>query len=101
MISDFDAELFGSLWRVVPAVLALTFVVLLFAFRSVLIPVKAVLMNLLSVLGAYGFLVLVFQDGHGVRRRVEDCQVRFTIAVEIGGRDYVSAHAGRRLRWQE
>lgn len=65
MISDFDAELFGSLWRVVPAVLAVTFVVLLFFFRSVLIPLKAILVNLLSVLAAYGFLVLVFQDGVG------------------------------------
>ena len=65
MILDFDAELFGSLWRVIPAVLTVTFVVLLVAFRSVLIPVKAVLMNLLSVLAAYGFLVLVFQDGIG------------------------------------
>ena len=65
MIVDFDAELFGSLWRIVPAVLAITFVVLLVAFRSVLIPLKAVVVNLLSVLAAYGFLVLVFQDGVG------------------------------------
>jgi uncharacterized membrane protein YdfJ with MMPL/SSD domain len=65
MIADFDAELLGSLWRIVPAVLGVTFVVLLIAFRSVLIPVKAVLTNLLSVLAAYGFLVLVFQEGVG------------------------------------
>ena len=65
MIADFDAELFGSLGRIVPAVLAVTFVVLMAAFRSVLIPAKAVLMNLLSVLAAYGFLVLVFQEGIG------------------------------------
>lgn len=65
MIADFDAELLGSLWRIVPAVLAVTFVVLLVAFRSVLIPAKAVLTNLLSVLAAYGFLVLVFQEGVG------------------------------------
>jgi len=36
-------------------------------FRSVLVPVKAVLLNLLSVGAAFGALVLVFQDGHGVR----------------------------------
>jgi RND superfamily putative drug exporter len=65
MIVDFDAELFGSLWRIVPAVLGVTFVVLLVAFRSVLIPAKAVLTNLVSVLAAYGFLVLVFQHGVG------------------------------------
>lgn len=65
MIADFDAELFGSLWRIVPAVMAVTFAVLLFAFRSILIPIKAIVLNLLSVLAAYGFLVLVFQHGLG------------------------------------
>lgn len=65
MIEDFDAELFGSLWRVIPAVLAVTFVVLMLAFRSLVIPAKAITLNLLSVAAAYGFLVLVFQDGVG------------------------------------
>lgn len=65
MIADFDTELFGSLWRIVPAVMAVTFAVLLLAFRSILIPVKAIVLNLLSVLAANGFLVLVFQHGLG------------------------------------
>lgn len=65
MIADFDDELFGSLWRIVPAVMAVTFAVLLVAFRSILIPVKAIVLNLMSVLAAYGFLVLVFQHGLG------------------------------------
>jgi putative drug exporter of the RND superfamily len=64
-ILDFDQELFGSLWRVVPLVLGVTFVVLAFAFRSIAVPLKAITMNLLSVLAAYGFLVYVFQDGVG------------------------------------
>ncbi len=64
-VIDFDAELFGSLKRVVPLVLAITFIVLMVAFRSVLVPLKAIAMNLLSVLAAYGFLVYVFQDGVG------------------------------------
>lgn len=64
-VLDFDAELFGSLKRVVPLVLAITFIVLMVAFRSVLVPLKAIAMNLLSVLAAYGFLVYVFQDGVG------------------------------------
>jgi RND superfamily putative drug exporter len=64
-IADFDHQLMSSLPRVAGAVLALTFVVLLVLFRSLLIPLKATLLNLLSVLAAYGFLVLVFQDGHG------------------------------------
>jgi RND superfamily putative drug exporter len=65
IIIDFDHELFGSLWRVVPAMLALTFVVLLVLFKSLLIPLKAILLNLFSVLASYGFLVLVFQNGLG------------------------------------
>jgi uncharacterized membrane protein YdfJ with MMPL/SSD domain len=46
-------------------VLSLTFIVLLITFRSIVVPIKAVVLNLLSVGGAYGVLVLVFQDGHG------------------------------------
>jgi RND superfamily putative drug exporter len=46
-------------------VLALSFVLLTVAFRSIVVPVKAILMNLLSVGAAYGLLVLVFQKGVG------------------------------------
>ena len=46
-------------------VLVTTFLVLAFVFRSVIIPFKAIVMNLLSVLASYGFLVYVFQDGIG------------------------------------
>jgi RND superfamily putative drug exporter len=46
-------------------VLSLSFVLLLVAFRSVVIPAKAILMNLLSVGAAYGLMVLVFQEGVG------------------------------------
>ncbi|MEL7563138.1 MMPL family transporter [Dehalogenimonas sp. 4OHTPN] len=46
-------------------VLALSFVILTVAFRSVVIPATAILMNLLSVGAAYGLLVLVFQQGVG------------------------------------
>jgi len=65
MVADFDEEMLGSLLRVIPVVLALTFVALLILFRSLLIPLKAIALNLLSVLAAYGFLVYVFQDGIG------------------------------------
>jgi RND superfamily putative drug exporter len=44
-------------------VLGLTFILLLLAFRSIVVPVKALVMNLLSVGAAYGLLVLVFQEG--------------------------------------
>ena len=46
-------------------VLGLSFVVLLVVFRSIVVPVKALIMNLLSVGAAYGLLVLVFQEGVG------------------------------------
>jgi RND superfamily putative drug exporter len=46
-------------------VLVLSFILLLIAFRSVVVPAKAVMMNLLSVGAAYGLLVLVFQKGVG------------------------------------
>jgi putative drug exporter of the RND superfamily len=46
-------------------VLGLSLVLLTIAFRSIVVPVKAVLLNLLSVGAAYGLLVLVFQEGVG------------------------------------
>jgi putative drug exporter of the RND superfamily len=49
----------------VAAVLALSFVLLLLVFRSILVPLKAVLLNLLSIAAAYGIMVAVFQWGWG------------------------------------
>jgi uncharacterized membrane protein YdfJ with MMPL/SSD domain len=46
-------------------VLTLAFLLMLLTFRSIVIAIKAVLLNLLSVAAAYGALVLVFQDGWG------------------------------------
>jgi uncharacterized membrane protein YdfJ with MMPL/SSD domain len=46
-------------------VLTLSFLLLLVAFRSIVIPIKAILLNLLSTGAAYGVLVLVFQYGNG------------------------------------
>ena len=48
------------------AVLSLSFLLLMMVFRSVLVPLKAVIMNLLSIGGAYGIVVAVFQWGWGV-----------------------------------
>jgi RND superfamily putative drug exporter len=50
---------------VIAFVLGLSFILLLLAFRSVVVSAKAILMNLLSVGAAYGLLVLVFQKGVG------------------------------------
>jgi uncharacterized membrane protein YdfJ with MMPL/SSD domain len=46
-------------------VLSLAFILLLVTFRSIVVPIKAIVLNLLSVGAAYGILTLVFQDGHG------------------------------------
>ena len=46
-------------------VLGLSFLLLLATFRSIVIPIKAIILNLLSVGASYGLLKLVFQDGHG------------------------------------
>ena len=62
---DYRNAVAGWLPRVAGLVLAATFVVLCLGFRSILIPLKAVLLNLLSVAGGYGAVVLVFQEGHG------------------------------------
>ncbi len=62
---DYVNAVAGWLPRVAGLVLAATFVALCLGFRSVLIPLKAVLLNLLSVAGGFGAVVLVFQEGHG------------------------------------
>ncbi len=62
---DFQQALYGDFWWIALIVIAATVCVLFRAFRSVLLPLKAVLMNGLSVAGAYGLLVAVFQHGVG------------------------------------
>ncbi|HEU4948759.1 MAG TPA: MMPL family transporter [Kribbella sp.] len=58
-------ELRSNLPPVVAFVLLFAFALMLVAFRSIVIAVKAILLNMLSVAAAYGVLVLVFQDGIG------------------------------------
>jgi len=65
IMHDFDHEMFGSVPRVILAVVLSTFLLLVLMLRSLVIPLKATLLNAISVLAAYGFLVLVFQDGLG------------------------------------
>ena len=50
--------------QVMAFVLALSFILLLVAFRSIVIPIKAILLNLLSTGAAFGLLVVVFQEGN-------------------------------------
>ena len=60
---DFTTRAYGAFPWLVLAVLVLSYLLLLRAFRSVILPAKAVLMNLLSVTATYGVLVLVFEHG--------------------------------------
>jgi uncharacterized membrane protein YdfJ with MMPL/SSD domain len=60
---DFIDTAYGAFPWLVIAVLILSYLLLLRAFRSVVLPLKAVLLNLLSVSATYGVLVLVFQRG--------------------------------------
>jgi len=53
-------------WVVLAFVLGLSFILLTVVFRSIVLPVKAILMNLLSVGAAYGAVTLVFQEGVGI-----------------------------------
>jgi RND superfamily putative drug exporter len=61
--SDARAQVSGSMWKIVLFVLALSFLVLMVMLRSLVLPLKAVLMNLLSIGAAFGVLVAVFQWG--------------------------------------
>src|SRR4051794_24722661 len=61
---DYVDFLKGRAPLVVGFVLVLAFLLLLVTFRSIVIPIKAIVLNLLSVAAAYGVLTWVFQDGH-------------------------------------
>jgi putative drug exporter of the RND superfamily len=65
--ADYLAAIGVWFWWVVALVVGVTLITLMVGFRSVLVPVKALALNLLSVAAAFGALVIVFQDGHGVR----------------------------------
>ncbi len=62
---DFLAKAYGVFPWLVLAVLVISYFLLLRAFRSVVLPIKAVFMNLLSVAATYGVLVMTFQHGWG------------------------------------
>jgi RND superfamily putative drug exporter len=63
--ADFLDAVYGSFPLVIALIAALTFLLLARAFRSIVIPLKAVLLNLVSVGAAWGLLVLVWQHGWG------------------------------------
>jgi RND superfamily putative drug exporter len=62
---DFSNYIAGRLPYLIGSVLILSFLLLMAVFRSLLVPLKAVILNLMSIGAAYGVLVGVFQWGHG------------------------------------
>ena len=64
--SDFLAVTDTYQWIVLAFVLGLSFILLMVVFRSIVVPIKAIVMNLLSVAAAYGAITLVFQEGVGI-----------------------------------
>ncbi len=64
---DFQELLLDRVPLIVGLILAVTAIMLAIVFRSVLVPIKAVVMNTLSVAGTFGVIVLVFQKGFGGR----------------------------------
>jgi RND superfamily putative drug exporter len=64
---DLNAQLSRTLPLFIGIVIAVSFLLLMLVFRSIAVPLKAAVMNLLSIGGAYGVLVVVFQWGWGAR----------------------------------
>ena len=63
-ITDIINALYGKFPIIIAVVLIVTYLSLMLLFRSVILPLKAVLLNVLSILASYGALVFVFQQGH-------------------------------------
>ncbi len=62
---DFIKAVYGKFPYVLLFVLIFTYILLARAFRSIVLPLKAVILNLVSLGAAYGIVVFIFQQGHG------------------------------------
>ncbi|MDG4826635.1 MMPL family transporter [Asanoa sp. WMMD1127] len=64
---DADAvdAIYGDSWWVLALVVVITFALLARALRSIWLPIKALLLNVVSIAAAYGLTVLIWQDGYG------------------------------------
>ena len=66
--AKFNQEIYEEIGTQTPKglllIISATFLILMFAFRSILIPLKAILMNILSLGAAFGLIVWIFQEGH-------------------------------------
>ena len=100
---DFLDTMKANLPIVFGFVLAMAFILLLVTFRSIVVPIKAIILNLLSVGAAYGVLTLVFQDGHGEKAaRVHVGRRHHALAAAVPVRDPLRALDGLpRVRAQQ
>jgi RND superfamily putative drug exporter len=62
-VIDYSEGMYSEFPRALVLIVVATYLVLLVLFRSVILPLKALVMNTLSILASYGALVIVFQDG--------------------------------------
>ncbi len=63
--SEFIHAVYGTFPWVLAFVILLTYILLMRAFRSIILPLKAVILNLVSLLAAFGIIVFIFQKGNG------------------------------------
>jgi len=63
--ADFVSAIYGSFPAMIAIIAVLTFVLLARAFRSLLLPLKAVILNVISVAASWGVITLIWQEGHG------------------------------------
>lgn len=65
LVADFISAVYGSFPLMIVLIALITFLLLVRAFRSLLLPLKAIVLNILSIAAAWGVLVFVWQYGYG------------------------------------
>jgi RND superfamily putative drug exporter len=63
-VIDYVNTLYGAFPAALAVIAVITYLVLMLLFRSLVLPLKAIVMNMLSILASYGALVFIFQEGH-------------------------------------
>jgi RND superfamily putative drug exporter len=85
--ADFVNAVYGNFPLMVGLIALVTYILLVGAFRSLLLPLKAILLNVISVGAVWGVMTLVWQDGHGLGQFSGPCpcggfHLRITVPVE-------------------
>ncbi|MCW2530287.1 MAG: hypothetical protein JWM76_5147 [Pseudonocardiales bacterium] len=66
--ADFITAVYGNAWWIGLIIIAVTFLLLARALRSIVLPIKALVLNVISVAAAYGVTVLIWQHGFGAKQ---------------------------------